>query len=75
MSHLHVVLESLPVPLVTPDQLGRLPLENRELRPQPVHLRQQRGQVLLHGLPLQPDVSHALLVLDEHSVVIEAEGV
>ena len=75
ISYLHVVLERLPVPLVPPDQLRRLSLEDRELGAEPVHLAQQRRQVPLHLLPLRPHVPDALLVLDEHPVVVQAERV
>lgn len=74
-SYLHVVLERLPVPLVPPHQLRRLPLEDRELRAEPVYLRQERRQVALHLLPLRPYVPNALLVLDENPVVVQAERV
>jgi len=70
-----VVLERLPVPLVPPDQLGSLPLEDGELGAESSNLAQEGGEVPTHFLPLRPHVPDALLVLDEHPVVVQAERV
>lgn len=69
------MLEGLPVSLVSPDQLCRLSLELRELRTQPVNLREQRREMFIHFLPLSSHVPDTLLVLDEDSVVVQAQRV
>lgn len=71
--YLHVVLEGLSVTLVSTHELGGLPLENRKLGSQAMDLRKKRGQVLVHLLTLRPHVPDTLLILDEDSVVVQAQ--
>lgn len=69
------MLQRLPIPFVSPDELRRFPLENRKLRAEAVHVREECIQVSLHCLSLGLHVPHTLLVLDKHAVVVQAEGV
>lgn len=70
-----MVLQRLPITFVSPDELRRFPLENRKLRAEPVYIREKCSQVSLHCLSLSLHMPYTLLVLDEHAVVVQAEGV